>query len=709
MKSNKFFLNCVAAIGFIALLAACGDDSTERIVEVSQFKVVEDESELPDCTDDNEGEHAYVKGESLDRVCVEGEWVALKDSGKSGALSCSTEELEDKSGLKILCNGDSVGVVLNGTNGKASEGCAVSAQTDSTVTITCGKESTTLKLGEKAKESGSEDDPEKVPTSLESLEGYTQKGPFLRGSTVYLYELESGRTLKQTNGNFTSSILSDDGRYRFLARDLVSQYAMLVVEGNYRNEVTGKVSDNKIRLKAITDLSKHTTANVNLLTDLEFERVYHLVTKKKNKVYEAKRTAQTEILDIFHMALTDKTDAEDMDVFGNSDADAALLAISILLQGDRTEAELMALLAEISLAMAETGKWEGARADSIKTSMADWAFGHDMSKFRKNVEGWGLSDKKPGNFEKFVEMFIAETYGISVCSAVSTAKQQVNNSRSIFHGKKYECYKDDGMTRATWVDIRRNNPYLKAGINYGHLIDWRDRRMYNTIEIGFHDIDDGAYYSITVMSENLDFEYRLNGAVFANICAEVGCDEDGSKPYGRYYSWGAAMDSAGLYSTDGLDCGEGKICNAKYRPRGVCPEGWYVPMKSDWDLLMSRIGANMSENDLSINKSKALKSETGWQTSEYVAAGVGGNGIDLYGFSAFPLGFAIPYPEMVPYMIEFGYPVYSENGRFAEFWSSTEIDAYSAYTYQLQYDSDGTEYNDGTKSLGSLIRCFEGY
>ena len=32
--------------------------------------------------------------------------------------SCTTKELKDKSGVKVICDGDSVGVVLYGKNGK---------------------------------------------------------------------------------------------------------------------------------------------------------------------------------------------------------------------------------------------------------------------------------------------------------------------------------------------------------------------------------------------------------------------------------------------------------------------------------------------------------------------------------------------------------------------------------------------------------------
>ena len=77
---------------------------------------------------------------------------------------------------------------------------------------------------------------------------------------------------------------------------------------------------------------------MNLLTHLESQRVYYLVTHDKMSVRAAKKKAQHEIFDAFHIDTTGfKTESEDMDVFGATAADAALLAISILLQGDGDE------------------------------------------------------------------------------------------------------------------------------------------------------------------------------------------------------------------------------------------------------------------------------------------------------------------------------------------------------------------------------------
>ena len=444
-----------AGISLIALaLAACGDDVTQ--INQTGLEVADSVKDLPKCTEKNEGDQAIVKGESFIRVCLEGEWFATTsgEDALAGEVSCSTKELKDGSGLKIICNGDSIGVVLNGSDGKDGKDAELSQDT-------------------------LEADSERVAISLDSLVGYSQKGPFLKGSTVYLYELSDGRTLKQTNGNFASNITRDDGRYKFTARDLASQYAMIVVEGNYRNEVTGEPSNAPIRLKALTDMRKRSDANINLLTTLEFDRVYHLVTrgdKKGNKltVKQAKKQAQTEILAAFHIELDGNTDAEDMDVFGATDADAALLAISILLQGDGSETDLSVLLTAIANDMEEDGEWNDAAA---KAKIADWAAMADgmgrLEDFRKNVAGWGLSDTVPV-FEKFVRKFYTMETGLGKCGGedipVGTVKR-ITNSKSAYNDKLYSD--SASMVRFVCDDAEKARWRLQSDIEKDTL-GWGD-------------------------------------------------------------------------------------------------------------------------------------------------------------------------------------------------------------------------------------------
>jgi uncharacterized protein (TIGR02145 family) len=56
------------------------------------------------------------------------------------------------------------------------------------------------------------------------------------------------------------------------------------------------------------------------------------------------------------------------------------------------------------------------------------------------------------------------------------------------------------------------------------------------------------------MAENLNFKTENSYCVNDNdtLCLK----------YGRLYAWSAAMDSAGAFSTNGLNCGNGKKCTA---------------------------------------------------------------------------------------------------------------------------------------------------
>ena len=437
MKKHFSHLLAIPAQAGISLalafgLIACGD--TVENVNQTGVELFSSAKDLPKCNDKNEGDLAVVSGESALRVCMGGEWTTMVPEGAyvDSDLNCSTEELKDGSGLKIICNGDSIGVVLNGSDGKA------------------GKDGKDGSDGEDGKDAvlpkdTLESDSERVPVSLDSLAGFSQKGPFLKGSTVYLYELSDGRTLKQTNGNFTSYITRDDGRYKFSARDLTSQYAMIVVEGNYRNEVTGVPSNAPIRLRALTDMRKRSDANINLLTTLEFDRVYHLVTRgdstgKKLTVKQAKRQAQKEIMKQFHIELDENTDAEDLDVFGATDADAALLAISILLQGDGSETDLSVLLTEIANDIETDGTWDDA---SAVARLADWVAEADadgrLGTFRKNVRGWNLSDTVPV-FEKFLRNYYSVTNKLGKCGGKDVPAgtvMNVKNPKSKYYAKEY--------------------------------------------------------------------------------------------------------------------------------------------------------------------------------------------------------------------------------------------------------------------------------
>jgi hypothetical protein len=68
-----------------------------------------------------------------------------------------------------------------------------------------------------------------------TIVGVSQKGPFINGSTVTLYELNF-ETQAQTGKSFIGQIEDDHGSFSISKIELTSQYALLNANGFYRNE-----------------------------------------------------------------------------------------------------------------------------------------------------------------------------------------------------------------------------------------------------------------------------------------------------------------------------------------------------------------------------------------------------------------------------------------------------------------------------------------
>ena len=270
--------------------------------------------------------------------------------------------------------------------------------------------------------------------------GVSQKGPFVTGSAVTVQELD-GITLKQTGKSFKGSIKSDKGDFAIKDINLESQYAILEATGYYRDEVSGKKSSGMVTLRALTDLSNRKTVNINLLTHLEYERVMYLVTKKKMSIADAKAQAEEEVLASFAIE-GDFGESEDLNIFKSGDGNAALLAVSVLLQSDVDVAGLTERMGEFSIALAEGGSWDDA---DTKTAIADWACDVDLkgslSKVRKNVEGWKYADTVPA-FEKHVSNFWWNNYGLGACNGKRENETKRNvNKLSALYNEYFVCEK----------------------------------------------------------------------------------------------------------------------------------------------------------------------------------------------------------------------------------------------------------------------------
>lgn len=451
----KKSLTLLMASMALVLLAACGDETTTEIVAQAgqnYVEIVDAESDLPECADDNEGALVLVKGESYARTCVDGGWTSAVVAGKDtlnlkgDKVVCTTKELDDKSGIKIVCNGDSVGVLLNGGSGAKGEkggagaGCVIQRADSVSVRLYCGADSTMVYLGVKPDTTSPVIEPPKVVVVLDSLTGFAQKGPFLKGGKVTLYELRDSVTLEKTGRSYIGEVLNDSGYYKILNVELSSRYAIVTAKGFYFSETSSDNPSEPVELNALVDLLERKTVNVNLLTHFEAERVKNLVQHKKMDVQSAKRQARNEIVNQFHVDTVEIISPfEDMNILGSTDADAFLLAMSIIISDNGNE-PLLKILPEISNDMFRNGEWGNLE---YRANVSDRFFFMDMmgmtQQFRGYMEYWNIPVTAP-DYEKYLRIFWSVENGLGVCGSDSVplaTVKHVSNKNSMFYARNY--------------------------------------------------------------------------------------------------------------------------------------------------------------------------------------------------------------------------------------------------------------------------------
>lgn len=238
------------------------------------------------------------------------------------------------------------------------------------------------------------------------LNGVVQKGPYLNGTIITIFELNSD--LSQTGKVYTTQIESSNGFFSINNLSLTSPYVLLQANGFYFNEVLGTNSSSQFQLSAISDLTDSSTINLNVFSTLERKRVEYLVAIGK-PFKDSKIQAESEILRIFNFDKSNILFPEYLDIVKEGEDNAILLAMSAILQGYRTEAELSELLANITDDIKTDGQLNNL---SLGTLLINHAKALKLNNVRNNLQDkFTTNDNKleVSDFEKYVKLFIDST------------------------------------------------------------------------------------------------------------------------------------------------------------------------------------------------------------------------------------------------------------------------------------------------------------
>jgi len=240
----------------------------------------------------------------------------------------------------------------------------------------------------------------------ESVTGIVQKGPFISGTSITISELNND--LSQTGKIFITQISDNKGGFTVNDLALISQLVSIKADGFYYNEISGEQSAAQITLNALSDVSDKNSINVNILSSLEKPRTEYLI-KHGSGFSEAKSLAQSEVLAVFNIQKEGMETSEMLDISKDGDDNAILLAISLILQGYRTEGELTELLSNMSTDLMEDGVLSNA---DLGSKLINHAIILDTISIRNNLESRyqdiGVEAIIPG-FEQYLKNFIEHT------------------------------------------------------------------------------------------------------------------------------------------------------------------------------------------------------------------------------------------------------------------------------------------------------------
>ena len=136
------------------------------------------------------------------------------------------------------------------------------------------------------------------------------------------------------------------------------------------------------------------------------------------------------------------------------------------------------------------------------------------------------------------------------------------------------------LTQCTEHILNPNNDWT-AGDEW---FDVRDGQSYNTVQIG-DQIWMAENLRATKFNDGTDIPLVTKGKTWDGLRSRAYCWYDNvettyKNTYGALYTWPAAMNGAASSSSNPSDV------------QGVCPVGWHLPSKTEWDELINYLGGS---------------------------------------------------------------------------------------------------------------------
>ena len=544
MKKRLFAMSLAA--GFTVLLTACGDETTNTdIIKAETFATADS---LPECNKAFAGKFATVADKKQILICAQDgssfDWLPVAasvqsatDSSSKKTEGCTAKALEDGSGVEVLCNGKSVAVVKNGAKGEQGEkGSDGQDGTD-------GGRGTDGKPGAPGKDF-------KLDSTYCSAKDYGY-GTVIYDCNGQYYSIDYSYESAHTANLATWKSQSFSNRLW-----VKQEYVVGFLQGVHLESAAAGTSQGKIARWEGDDSWDYTLSLESLASTLAISGKATLTVSDGATQY-----AGAEVEPLVGAALIFK------DQYGYTYNQKLFSWRGVCLTYTATDTMQVVVkntkgkVARASIAPAA----DTTVADILATEFAPDSDNVDLADVMNDAEVIyikAVGSLEPGTYENTFAIYEFGVYGECAVPEIDLGaiKAAVLESKG---------------ESGSLVDSRPATPVTYQTVRIGDRV-WMAENLRN------------INYSNTVYDSAEDEYYTY----YRSYCPT---DPDSLLALGCYYTWAAAMDSAGLYlkgSEVANGCGPGTLCEATQPVRGICPDGWHLPSIAETEALLNIISSN---------------------------------------------------------------------------------------------------------------------